>query len=400
MFLYGENGFGFYCPTRVYFGPGMLKKLGQIELPGKKAFICTYPTTGYNTEKVLEQLKLNGCDYYLHDKVTPNPLTADVDAAADIARAEKCDFTIGIGGGSAIDTAKAVAVLLKNPGKIWDYVGVDGPDGKRIVDRVATEAAPIVAISTTSGTGTDVDPSSVVVNSETKFKSDLTLDILFPQISIIDPELQVTIPKVYTASQGMDAIFHIIEGLLTVGCEANRLAEIYGKAGVELAAKWLPIAVKEPENLEARTNVALLNLLAGYVEDMTWLKTLHGIGMAFNCFAPNIPHGLAMCIVSLECFKKYVAEQPERCAMMSEWVGYGHRAEGLLEWLVDIQKEIGMYNIDYHQYGLSIENADKYAANAYNAGNGLFEFDVNRMTLEEATQLVKDAFIRCDTKVD
>lgn len=194
----------------------------------------------------------------------------------------------------------------------------------------------------------------------------------------------------------MDVVLHVVEGLLTVGCEANKMAEIYGKAALELSAKALPIAYTQPDNIQARTDMALACMLAGYTETMVFLKSIHGIGMAFNGFAPGIPHGLSMCIVSLECLKKYVADQPERCAMLSEWVGYGKHPEGLLKWLTDLQKAVGMYHIDYRAFGLRADLADEYAAAAVSAGNGLFDYDVHRMDATEAAQVIRDAFARCD----
>lgn len=394
-FVYFDNGYQFYDPVRVFFGPGMLELLSKIKLPGKKAFIGVTWERFY-VDRVCKLLDENGVDYFVYDKINPNPLSDDVDEAARVAKEQGCDFTMSIGGGSSTDVCKCVAVLLRNEGKIWDYIG-DDIDGVRVAKRQAKEAAPIMVISTTAGTGSEVNQSAVVVNSETHVKSDLSKDYCFPTMTIVDPELHLTLPPSLTASQGMDLVFHIIEGLLTVGCEQNLYARILGKTALELAAKNLPLAYNEPGNIEARTAMALACKLSGYVETMLFLKSLHGIGMAFNGFSTGIPHGLSMCIVSIECFKKYVKEQPERCAMMSEWVGYGNRPEGILEWLIDIQKQINMYNIDYRRFGLDINRAEEYATAAVNAGNGLFDYDVNRLTIEETAQIIRDAFARCES---
>lgn len=394
-FVYFKNGFRFYNPTHVFFGPGMLDILGRIELPGKKAFIGVTWERFY-VDRVCALLDQNGVDYFVYDKICPNPMSDDVDEAARVAKEQGCDFVLSIGGGSSTDVCKCVAVLMKNEGKIWDYVGDAGADGVRVAKREATEAAPIVVVSTTAGTGTEVDQSAVIVNSVTKVKSDLSKDYCYSTLSIIDPELQVTLPAKLTAVQGMDVIFHVVEGLLTVGCEAHKYAEIVGKASLQLAAKALPVAYREPENIQARSDMALACMLAGYVETMTFLKSIHGIGMAFNGFSSRIPHGLSMCLVSLECMKKYIVDQPERCAMMSEWVGYGSKPEGLLLWLTDIQKALDLYHIDYRAFGLSKENAEAYAEAAVNAGNGLFDYDVHRMDVAETAQVIRDAFDRCD----
>ena len=203
-----------YTPARVIFGAGRLKELGSVSLPGKKALLCV--TQDGLMEKlgiqkrVTDLLKENGTEYVIFDRVQPNPTQSGVMAAAALAGKENCDFVIGLGGGSSVDTAKATAIMMKNPGVLWDYAQTG--TGK---NQPVSCAAPIVTISTTCGTGTETDPYCVITNEETKEKLDFALDQIFPALSIIDPELMCSLPHKLTLYQGFDALFHLAECYIT-----------------------------------------------------------------------------------------------------------------------------------------------------------------------------------------
>ena len=160
--------FNYYMPSRILFGAGKLDELGSVQLPGKKAMIViscgkSMRANGY-LERVENLLRKNGAESIVYDKILPNPICTHVDEAADIAKKEKCDFIIGLGGGSTIDATKAIAVMAKNDGKYWDYIP-RGTGGKKPVKE---EALPIIAITTTAGTGTEADPFMVISNPDTR----------------------------------------------------------------------------------------------------------------------------------------------------------------------------------------------------------------------------------------
>lgn len=192
--------FDYHIPTKIIFGRGRLKELATEELPGSKALIVI--TNGQSMKRlgylnqVTQYLKENGVDSVLFDKVLPNPTLAHVSEAAELARRENCDMVVGLGGGSAIDSAKAIALAATNPGNYWEYV-----KGRE----VENAALPIVAIPTTAGTGTESDPWTVITNLETNEKIGFGIKQLFPTLSIVDPELMVSVPANLTAYQGMDA---------------------------------------------------------------------------------------------------------------------------------------------------------------------------------------------------
>ncbi|HRY22125.1 MAG TPA: iron-containing alcohol dehydrogenase, partial [Flexilinea sp.] len=175
------KNFSFQIPTQIIFGSGTLEQLNTISLPGKKAMIITGGTSvqkyGY-LDQVYKILKYRNIDHVLYDKVVPNPIRKNVMEARDIAREKKCDFFIGLGGGSSIDTAKSVAMMMTNPGDLWDYVPV-GQGGKKDFTQ---KGFPLIAIPTTAGTGTEGNPTSVITNEITGEKVGIRCD--FPVISI------------------------------------------------------------------------------------------------------------------------------------------------------------------------------------------------------------------------
>ena len=161
--------FSYYMPTRLLFGPGKLAELSTAPyVPGKKALVVIGATGamrkhGY-LQRTQEYLSQNGVDSVVYDKIQPNPVSEHVDEGAAIARANNCDFVIGLGGGSSIDSAKSIAVMAKNPGKYWDYIHGGSGGGKTPMNG----ALPIVAITTTAGTGTEADPWTVITKSDTR----------------------------------------------------------------------------------------------------------------------------------------------------------------------------------------------------------------------------------------
>ncbi|MEN6515960.1 MAG: iron-containing alcohol dehydrogenase, partial [Fervidobacterium sp.] len=180
-----------YLPTKLLFGVDSLEKLPSLVKPlGNVAMVVTGRSSTKRTgllDRTVELLKKAGVESIIYDKVQPNPVSYDIDEAAQIAREKKVDFVVGLGGGSAIDSAKAIAITAAMGGKFWDYVEVGG--GKK-----PDKALPVIAIPTTHGTGTEADPFAVITNPETNEKVGIGYDVIFPKVSIVDPRVMVTLP--------------------------------------------------------------------------------------------------------------------------------------------------------------------------------------------------------------
>lgn len=251
--------FNFYMPSRVIFGKGSLNNLHKQKLPGKKALIVTGGTSikkfGY-LKRLEEQLDKANISHVLFDKILPNPIKEHVMEAANIVKKEKCDFIIGIGGGSSIDSSKSIAIMSTNDGDYWDYIFGGTGKGKAIPN----DPLPVVAITTTAGTGTEADPWTVITNG--KEKIGFGYDKTYPFLSIVDPELMKTVPSKLTAYQGFDALFHSTEGYINK--IANEMSDLFALKSIELIGKSLAKAVANGEDEEARENVAMANTLSGY----------------------------------------------------------------------------------------------------------------------------------------
>jgi len=187
--------FNYFMPTKILFGPGSLDRLKDENLPGKKALIvisagASMKKYGY-LDRLTAILKEKGIDYVVFDKILPNPIKKHVMEGAGLARQEGCDFVIGLGGGSSIDSAKSIALMAKNDGDYWDYIVGGSGKGKF----PSGGALPIVAITTTAGTGTEADPWTVITNEETNEKIGYGNQYTFPTLSVVDPELMLSVPR-------------------------------------------------------------------------------------------------------------------------------------------------------------------------------------------------------------
>lgn len=384
--------FNYHIPTKILFGQGKLDELGTIELPGKKALICitsggSIRKLGY-LDRVIELFKKNNVDSVVFDQVQPNPTSKGVMAAAKLGIEEGVDFVVGLGGGSCIDTAKATAVVINNGGDIWDYMG--GITGK--LKPIRNGALPIVVISTTSGTGSEVNPFAVITKEETFEKIDLSSEQVFPAITVVDPCLQTSVPKSLTAFQGMDVLFHSAEGYIC-NC-ANPFSDMYALQSISLVAKHLIAAVKDGSNLEAREGMCLANIYAGMVESTAACISEHAIGHSLSAMHPSLPHGAALSLVCIECFKYYARYIPDRLAQMAEAVGRKAEAGEFIKFLEDLLRETGAGDIDIGKYGLDPARAEEYAKNSYDVTQVLHDCDIQPMPMEDCTEIIRKSLTR------
>lgn len=378
--------FNYFVPTQVLFGAGKLDELATIALPGKKAIICTTGGKSMRSSGVLDRvvslLNKNGVESVLFERVSSNPNTDMVMAGATLGRENGCDFVIGLGGGSSIDTAKAVAVVMANGGDVWDYMG--GMTGK---SASIEKALPIVAISTTSGTGTEVNPFAVITKEITSEKIDLGSPAVYPTISIIDPELQCSVPAELTAFQGMDVLFHSAEGYI---CNSTTpFSDLFALESIRLMAKNLPDAFQNGKDLEAREGMCLANLFAGMVESTSNCTSEHAIAHSLGAMHHTVPHGAALCLVCVECFRYYANWVPERMADMAKAVGYPKTAQGFIDFLQNMLHTLGIDDLDYTRWGISPDRAEEYAKNSYDVTQCLHDADVHPMPLSDCTEIIR-----------
>ena len=357
--------FNCYMPTKVIFGAGRLGELANLEMPGKKALILitcgnSMRRLGY-LNRVQELLSVNGIDSVVFGKILPNPIEQHVLEAASLARKEKCDFIIGLGGGSAIDSAKATAIMVNNgEHTYWDYI-----KGKA---EIKNKVLPIIAIPTTAGTGTETDPWTVITNTNTNEKIGFGCDQTFPLFSIVDPELTLSVPVPFTAYQGMDALFHAVEGYLSL--KAQPISDLFALDSILRIATFLPKAVQNGADLQAREQVLWASTQGGIVESLSSCISEHSLEHALSAFFPELPHGAGLVALSVPYFSKILELNRDRVAKryMNMAKAMGEPGANPEEFIVAIQKiikSIGLSNLALSAWGVSPDYSEKLAENSF-----------------------------------
>ena len=383
--------FSLHIPTRILFGCGEVKRLASETFTGKKAMIVissggSMRKYGY-LDKIINLLKENDIDSIVYEKILPNPIKSHVMEAASICRERGCDMVIGLGGGSSIDSAKAIAVMARNDGDYWDYV--HGGSGK---GHEVKGALPIIAIPTTAGTGTEADPWTVITNEERQEKIGFGCALTFPTISIIDPELMISIPPRLTAFQGFDAFFHAAEGFIA-NC-ASSISDLYALEAIRLLYKYLPIAVNDGKNLKARAKVAWASTLAGMVESTSSCISQHSLEHAMSAYYPNLPHGAGLIALSEAYFETFRNDCMKRYMKMAEIMTQqkSNRPSDFIDALIRMQKECNIYGLQLSEWGLKEEDIPKMAQNARDTMGGLFMFDPHPLLEEEVIAIYQKSF--------
>ncbi len=386
--------FQFYMPTKCLFGAGQLETLHTQTLPGKSALIVISSGTsvkkfGYLT-RLTKELDLASITYTIFDKILPNPIEAHVMEGATLAKEGNYDFVIGLGGGSVIDSAKAIAVMATNPGTLWDYIGGGSGLGKAPV----AKALPIVAITTTAGTGTEADPWSVITKSDTCEKIGFGYDDTFPTLSIVDPTLMVSVPANLTAYQGFDALFHSTEGYINKN--TNPINDIIGLKAIELVGKYLPTAIKDGNNLEARENIALANTLSGMSESLSGCTSEHSMEHALSGYKPALEHGAGL-IMLCQAYYTYWAEKgvcEQRLIDMAKALGKTNATTGMdfVTALYDLMVACNVTELKMSDYDIAESELEGFTKAAYATMGGLFECDPAPMPFEDCLAIYKKSF--------
>ena len=389
--------FSYYMPTRIIFGCGKLSELKTTPyLPGKKALVVIGESGamrkyGY-LDRVLKYLKENGVESVVYDKIKPNPVSEHVQEGASIAKENGCDFVVGLGGGSTLDSSKSIAVMAVNPGKYWDYITRGSGGGKT----PPNGALPIVAITTTAGTGTEADPWTVITKSETNEKVGWGNNFTFPRLSIVDPELMVSVPAKTTAYTGMDAFFHSVETYLATINQPT--SDHLALEAISLITKYLPIAVKDGANMEARTKLAWANTEAGICESLSCCISHHSMEHAVSAYFPDVAHGCGLTMLSVAYFSclagKYPARFPDLARAMGENVDELAEKERPMAFITGLKKLIK--NIGFEEklsdFGIKQSNLRTFAENSFYAMGSLFDITPAELTLDDVVTIYENAY--------
>ena len=386
--------YNFYAPTRVLFGAGTLKDLHTLPALGKKALLVT--SAGRSTklngsfDQTVLELEKAGVDYVHFNKITANPEKPSVEEAARFGREQGVDHVIALGGGSVMDASKAIAMLIPQPtDDLWTYA--NSPAGGKQMP--SEKSLPWIAITTSAGTGSEVDATSVVSNLEVKEKIGVS-GCAFASYAIVDPELMRTVPPKFTAYQGFDALFHSLEGYIS--CKHNPMSDLVERTAIENIGRYLVRAVKDGNDMEARSKVAMANTLSGYSMVAASCISEHSMEHAMSAYHPELPHGAGLIMLSYEYFKFWIDKHicDDRFVDMTRFLGKAdaQKPEEFLEVLVQLQKDCGVDDLKMSDYGIKKEDAMELAKCARSTMLRLFLSDPAETTDEEIAGIYERAW--------
>jgi len=347
----------FHLPTKLIFGVGSLDQLGtEARKLGRKAILVIDPVvrdTGV-LDRAVQDLKSSGVESLIFDKVVPNPRTSAVDEGAKIVRQEKLALIIGIGGGSAMDTAKGIVLASTGTKPVWDYVGTD--------IEISGPVLPLVLLPTTAATGSELDHIAVLTNQKTREKKVLYSPHIFPKVSIVDPELTLSVPKQQTAMGGVDIFLHAMEGYITAP-KPSFITDGIVEAIMRTVVVFLPEALDRLDDIEARTQLSWASPLAiSQVRTLGGgfgIATLHFIGVPLTGYY-DITHAEGLAALLPAWMKYTLPVKPERFQSLGKNV-FGE-ADGIAateKWL----DKVGM-KLRLRDFGIDPASFEEIAARA------------------------------------
>jgi alcohol dehydrogenase YqhD (iron-dependent ADH family) len=344
----------FYMPLKVIIGEGSINRLGEEAKDiGNRALIVTYPDIRKvgMLDKIIAELNKNGVVTLIFEEVEPNPRSTTIDKGAEIARKEKVDLVIGLGGGSAMDSAKGIATASTGIAPIWDYVMRKA--------QVSAPAPAIIQIPTLAGTGSELNQVAVITNWQTHDKNVFFSPAALARVSIVDPALTISVPRRQTASGGADTFSHLVEYYLMPDFRLP-LNDAFREAVMRTVVEFLPKALVKPDDIEARTQlswastIAMSNLarLGGTVGSMTCHNIEHAVSAYYD-----ITHGEGLAALLPAWMRHIEPVRKQRLDMLGKNVfGKSDGIKATEEWF----KEVGV-NFKLTDLGCEKERADEIA---------------------------------------
>jgi alcohol dehydrogenase len=304
-----EAPFEYGVPTRIIFGAGCAGDIGELCLRDghRSAFVVIDPflVSSSITQAFRKSLQDAGITFTTFADIKPNPIDTDLEAAAQAFRDGEHDVVIGIGGGSSLDTAKGVAILTTNGGRIRDF------DGN---DNVPLSGTPCICLPTTAGTGSEVTGNISVTNSDTQAKMAIRSERVYPKYALLDPDMLASLPQFVAASAGMDALVHAVESYTST--RGNPLARLIAFDAIRRIARWLPRFVDDRADQQAAAEMLYASCLAGMNLTNTGTGAAHAIARALGGHY-GIVHGLACGVLIVPVMEFNAAASPSRYAELA-----------------------------------------------------------------------------------
>lgn len=283
----------FYTPGKIIFGSGGLSQVGaEAKRLGNKALVVL-GRSAMKKSGVLDRLtyllREKKLEYIIYENIPSDPTVEIVDKGANLAKKGKCNLIIALGGGSALDTGKAISAMVTNEGSVADYQEIEGKGRK-----FQYKTIPFIAIPTTSGTGSEATNNAVITNTELSLKKSIRDPWLIPEVALVDPELTLFLPPYITAICGGDALTQCIESYL--GKKSQEISDALALHAIGLIGKSLVKAVKKGKDLKARKDMAMAALLSGLCLSNSGLGAVHALSHPLGVYY-KIPHGLSCTVL-------------------------------------------------------------------------------------------------------
>lgn len=302
----------FFLKTRIEFGRGAFARVGaEAAALGRTVMVVTGRSAMRRaglTQKLVAQLEEAGARAVLYEEASPNPTTVEVDAGAELARREGIEVLVGLGGGSAMDVAKAIAMTVAYGKPCYELCGRP----------LSEPGLPVVAVPTTSGTGAEVSGVAVVTEPSRHHKTGVRSPQVSPTVAVVDPELTLTLPPAVTASSGMDALAHAVESYLSK--RANPLTELFAERATGLVLQHLRTACRDGHDLTARTGMSLGSLLAGVTLSQAGVILGHAVGMTLGGFF-GTDHGATVGLLLPDVLEACLPSSASRIALLAKRTG-------------------------------------------------------------------------------
>lgn len=374
-------------PTELFCGRGAAGKVGEkvLELGGTKAFVVTdNGVVGTGLLSVIEDsLKSANISYVIFDEVESDPSIETVANGTELLKEAGCNIVLGIGGGSSMDVGKAVAAMATNPGKIFDYVGID---------KIRNEGLPYIAIPTTSGTGSEATYWSVLTDKKTRFKTGVGGWKMMPTLAVLDPLLTKSLPPKVTAITGMDALTHAMESYVSKSTQP--ISEGLAIHAMKIITRSLRKAVANGDDIDAREDMIMGSLIAAMAFNVTRLGLAHALASPLGANF-NIPHGLANAVLLPHVMEFNLMAAPEKyieiAKIFGEDVNNLPQMEAAYKSVEAVRKL--MRDIDlsrgFEGFGLTEESLRTIAEEAHTSGN--VAVNPRKSTVEDLINITKRA---------
>lgn len=379
-----------YLPTRILFGNKKIQEIGkQVKQYGDNVLLVTgkhsMKASGF-TDRIAEVLRSEAISVHVFNRVESNPSRQTMMEGGELARRLGCNVIVGLGGGSVLDAAKGIAILVKEQGEIWNYVGVNKTVGPVL---------PVVAIPSTAGTGSEVTQYSVISDKTKKLKDVIVSKYVFPRVAIIDPELMCLAPRGLTANAGADALAHAIEAYLAKFVQP--LSDQFALESIGLSAKYLRRVVSDGKDLEARAGMGWGSALAGMAIALADVVVGHPVSEAIGALF-DTHHGATVGILLPYAMEFNLSERMERLARIAEAMGEDitgltlkEAALKSVESVKSLYRDIQLLQ-KLRDIGVVKESIPEVVRLVLRPGLGLTAGNPREVTQENLTELIEKAF--------